>query len=236
MRARELALSSKLRSDDFENEGDNEGSDDIAFGISASSGNKEMADLIQHGHMTPFGGQIIDGVYHSGNTVTVTKDLPSSSSVNTDLTSNLVDMDNSSNTDFASNSTMPCTLNSTTTLANSDDSENVDLTNSSQNTISNTVSKTVSDIPGASGGSVEVADDSDSEHSLNGKAYEKMHTDKGKGKASVPHNEFSDSDENDDNTFVPYLNEDEDSFLSSEDSSHNTGARGGSSSKVGSGN
>ena len=31
-----------------------------------------MADLIQHGHMTPFGGQIIDGVSHGGKGVELT--------------------------------------------------------------------------------------------------------------------------------------------------------------------
>ena len=39
-----------------------------------------MADLIQHGHMTPFGGQIIDGVGHDGKGIQLTSNstIPSS--------------------------------------------------------------------------------------------------------------------------------------------------------------
>ena len=216
--------------------GDNEGSDDIAFGISVAPGNKKMADLIQHGHMTPFGGQIIDGVYHGGNMTAVTRDLPSIS--NTDLSSNSANIDNSSHMDLTSNSTnsdLPCNLDSTITSANSDlvnYSKNIDVTNSSQSTDLTTYSKNLSDFPEITNDSAErscAVENSDSEHSLG----DETHKDKGKGKAPIPYDEFSDSDENEDDTFIPYLNEDEDSFLSSEDSSCDTVARGGSSSKVG---
>jgi len=242
LRARELALFTKLQSGNFEKDvnegelgvfcgvsslatavGDDEGSDDIAFGISVASGNKEMADLIQHGHMTPFGGQIIDGVYHGGNMTTVTRDLPCSST-SIDLSSNSANIDNSSNINLTNNSTnigLPCNLDSTNTAASSDlvnCSKNMDLTNSSHNTDVNDFSKNTNDLSEITSDSAEISyaiENSDSEYSVSG---DKVHIDKGKGKAPVPHNEFSDSDDNEDNTFIPYLDEDEDSFLSSEDS------------------
>jgi len=200
--------------------GDDEGSDDIAFGISVASGNKEMADLIQHGHMTPFGGQIIDGVYHGGNMSTTTRDLPCSS----DLSNNLAKIDNSSSINLTNSSTntgLPCNLDSTNTAASSDlvnCSKNMDLTNSSHNTDVNNFSKNSNDFSEITNDLAEISytvENSDSEYSVNG---DKVHIDKGKGKAPVPHDEFSDSDNNEDNTFIPYLDEDEDSFLSSEDS------------------
>ena len=42
-----------------------------------------MADLIQHGHMTPFGGQIIDGVSHDGKGIEFSSNstIPSNSSI-----------------------------------------------------------------------------------------------------------------------------------------------------------
>ena len=42
-----------------------------------------MADLIQHGHMTPFGGQIIDGVSHDGKGIELTSNstIPSNSTI-----------------------------------------------------------------------------------------------------------------------------------------------------------
>jgi len=61
--------------------GDNGGSDNIAFGISVAPGNKEIADLIQHGHMTPFGGQIIDGVSHDGKGITSNSTILSNSTI-----------------------------------------------------------------------------------------------------------------------------------------------------------
>jgi len=212
--------------------GDNEGSDDIAFGISVASGNKEMADLIQHGHMTPFGGQIVDGVYHGGNMATIARNLPSSST-STDLSYNSASINNSSLTNNSTNLDLPCSLDS---AASSDLVNYSNPTNSSQNTSVANYSKKLNDFletnndPAEISCAVPAAQNSDSECS---ESSDRARLNKGKGKAPVSHNEFSDSDENEDNTFIPYLDEDEDSFLSSEDSSYNTTTRGGSSHKVG---
>ena len=46
-----------------------------------------MADLIQHGHMTPFGGQIIDGVSHDGKGIELSSNSTNSS--NSAITKNL---------------------------------------------------------------------------------------------------------------------------------------------------
>ena len=45
-----------------------------------------MADLIQHGHMTPFGGQIIDGVSHDGKGIELSSNStnPSNSTISKD--------------------------------------------------------------------------------------------------------------------------------------------------------
>lgn len=43
-----------------------------------------MADLIQHGHMTPFGGQIIDGVSHDGIEFSSNSTIPNNSTIPSD--------------------------------------------------------------------------------------------------------------------------------------------------------
>ena len=58
-----------------------------------------MADLIQHGHMTPFGGQIIDGVSHDGKGIEFSSNsiIPSNSTIpsNSLIPSNSMILNNS---------------------------------------------------------------------------------------------------------------------------------------------
>lgn len=68
-----------------------------------------MADLIQHGHMTPFGGQIIDGVSHDGMGFSSNSAIPSDSTTpsNSTITGHSDEIPcNSSSSSFVNNSDM----------------------------------------------------------------------------------------------------------------------------------
>ena len=67
-----------------------------------------MADLIQHGHMTPFGGQIIDGVSHDGKGIELTSNstIPSNSTITNENSDEIPCNDNSILEKFNSQNTV----------------------------------------------------------------------------------------------------------------------------------